>query len=331
LETRLGSRLNSCHPFISYLVEHAAKTINRYRVGQDGKTAYRRWKGKDFKVEIPEIGEKVFYLPRKIDIIDKSVPRWSYGIFVGVTDDSNEMQIAVKGDIKLVRDIRRIVKLSDRWDRRYFDENVTKNCWEHGGPEEHFVEDELMTAIPEIDDPVTPVAGFAPEHQVKRMYLKASDATKRGLWPLRCPGCRSIRDNSKRQGHTEECRASIEKILNEQGDPRFQASYARIAVQVMEKDKGEKREPDEDEERQLKKPRIGEEESSATSSGSRAMPQATPQSMQDMMTSDEPNEKSPELDGDGDVLMDVQLDNHFEVINLDKVNYFSDRQTKKTQ
>jgi len=331
LETRLGSRLNSCHPFISYLVEHAAKTINRYRVGQDGKTAYRRWKGKDFKVEIPEIGEKVFYLPRKIDIIDKSVPRWSYGIFVGVTDDSNEMQIAVKGDIKLVRDIRRIVKLSDRWDRRYFDENVTKNCWEHGGPEEHFVEDELMTAIPEIDDPVTPVAGFAPEHQVKRMYLKASDATKRGLWPLRCPGCRSIRDNSKRQGHTEECRASIEKILNEQGDPRFQASYARIAVQVMEKDKGEKREPDEDEERQPKKPRIGEEESSATSSGSRAMPQATPQSTQDMMTSDEPNEKSPELDGDGDVLMDVQLDNHFEVINLDKVNYFSDRQTKKTQ
>ena len=105
LETRLGSRLNSCHPFISYLVEHAAKTINRYRVGQDGKTAYRRWKGKDFKVEIPEIGEKVFYLPRKIDIIDKSVPRWGYGIFVGVTDDSNEMQIAVKGDIKLVRDI----------------------------------------------------------------------------------------------------------------------------------------------------------------------------------------------------------------------------------
>jgi hypothetical protein len=70
-EMRIGTRLSSCHPFISYLVEHAAKTINRYRVGQDGKTGYRRWKGKDFKVEIPEIGEKVFYLPRKIDIIDK--------------------------------------------------------------------------------------------------------------------------------------------------------------------------------------------------------------------------------------------------------------------
>ena len=134
----------------------------------------------------------MFYLPRKIDIVDKSLPRWSYGILLGVTDDSNEIQIAVNGNIKLVRDVRRLVRMCDRWDRSYFDDNVTKNTWEHGGLEENFVEDELMTAIPEIDDPVTPVAGYAPEHQVKRMYLKASDAKKRGLWPLSCPGCRSI-------------------------------------------------------------------------------------------------------------------------------------------
>ena len=135
------------------LSEHAAKTLNRYRVGQDGKTGYRRWKGKDFRVEIPEFGEKVFYLPRKIDIVDKSIPRWSYGIFVGVLDASNEMQIAVNGDIKLVRDVRRLARLEDRWDRSHFDANVTKNVWEHGDPNEHFVEDELMTTIPDIDEP----------------------------------------------------------------------------------------------------------------------------------------------------------------------------------
>ena len=72
-----------------------------------------RWKEKDFRVEIPEIGEKVLYLPRKVDIVDKSVPRWNYGIFVGITDDSNEMQIAVDGKVKLVRDVRRLVKVSD--------------------------------------------------------------------------------------------------------------------------------------------------------------------------------------------------------------------------
>ena len=42
-------------------------------------------------------------------------------------DDSNEMQIAVNGDIKLVRDVRRLARLEDRWDRGYFDANVTKN------------------------------------------------------------------------------------------------------------------------------------------------------------------------------------------------------------
>ena len=73
---------------------------------------------------------------RKIDIVDKSVPRWSYGIFVGVTDDSNEMQIAVLGDIKLVRDVRRLVRIEDRWDVDFFNANVTKNIWEHGGDED---------------------------------------------------------------------------------------------------------------------------------------------------------------------------------------------------
>ena len=320
-ETRIGSRLSSCHPFISYLVEHAAKTINRYRVGQDGRTSYRRWKGKDFKVEIPEIGEKVFYLPRKIDIVDKSVPRWSYGIFVGVTDDSNEMQIAVGGDVKLVRDVRRLVKVGDRWDIEYFNANVTKNTWEHGGPEEHFVEDELMTAIPEIDDPITPSAGFVPEHQIKRMYLKASDARMRGLWPLRCPGCRSIRDNSRRQGHTEECRASIEKLLCERGDPRFQASYARMAEQAMDKEKGEKREAgEESEERQLKRQKKeSEEEQPMTSSASAGN------------SSPSANVDKPELDEEGDVVMNVDLGKYFKIVNLDLVNYFCAKQANKIQ
>ena len=40
--------------------------MNRYIVGVDGKTAYRRWKGKDFKRDVAEFGEAVMYLPAKI-------------------------------------------------------------------------------------------------------------------------------------------------------------------------------------------------------------------------------------------------------------------------
>ena len=39
----------------------------------------------------------------------------------------NEMQIAVSGDIKLVRDVRRLVRMSDRWEVDFFNAHVTKN------------------------------------------------------------------------------------------------------------------------------------------------------------------------------------------------------------
>ena len=49
LEARLGARLAEDSTLIPWLVTHAARTINRYHVGQDGLTAYRRWKGKAFR------------------------------------------------------------------------------------------------------------------------------------------------------------------------------------------------------------------------------------------------------------------------------------------
>ena len=51
LETKIGARLAPNSTIIPWIVVHAARTINRYQVGDDGKTAYRRWKGKDFKRE----------------------------------------------------------------------------------------------------------------------------------------------------------------------------------------------------------------------------------------------------------------------------------------
>jgi len=103
----------------------------------------------------------------------------------------------------------------------------------------------------------------------------------------------------------------------------------------MEKDKGEKREPEEEEERQLKRQRR-EEAATGSQAMSRAeIPSRATESQaienEPMMTDNEPNEKKPELDGDGDQIMDVNLSKHVKVINLDKVNYFSDRQAKKIQ
>ena len=41
---------------------YAAMLINICHVGEDGKTAYERRRGKKFKRELPEFGESVWYL-----------------------------------------------------------------------------------------------------------------------------------------------------------------------------------------------------------------------------------------------------------------------------
>ena len=33
--------------------KHASETLNRYHIGSDGRTAYQRWKGKNFKRVVP--------------------------------------------------------------------------------------------------------------------------------------------------------------------------------------------------------------------------------------------------------------------------------------
>ena len=96
LETRLHERIEPGHPAIEWLVIHTSDTLNRYRVGTDGKTAYQRRKGKAFKRVVPEFCEKVFYLrlgslkePKR----DKGDTRWCEGHFLGIRNETGELII----------------------------------------------------------------------------------------------------------------------------------------------------------------------------------------------------------------------------------------------
>ena len=62
LEARLKQMVTSSHPGLPWLVMHAANTLNRYAIGQDGRTAYHRLKGKRFNREVVEFGEEVWYM-----------------------------------------------------------------------------------------------------------------------------------------------------------------------------------------------------------------------------------------------------------------------------
>jgi hypothetical protein len=193
------------------------------------------------------------------------------------------------------------------------------------------VEEDLPTIVPDVDDPIAPIVEFIPEHQIKRMYLKASDARKRGLWPMSCPGCRSNRDSAKRQGHTDKCRDSIEKLLKDGGDPRFVESYARMATQMMAREQGEKREAEEEEEEKApaKRPRTREEgRGSASSSGGVMIEKRT---SGDDDASEVPMVREKKDDNDGDAIMHINLDKHFKVISFDKVDYFNESEVNEVK
>ena len=84
LETRIGERLSETSAIVPWIIIHAARTLNRYHLGTDGKTAYRRWKGKEFKREVAEIGEQVMYLKAGTQGKDKFNARWERGTWLGV-------------------------------------------------------------------------------------------------------------------------------------------------------------------------------------------------------------------------------------------------------
>ena len=61
LQDLLQVHIPGNHALTSWMVEHAADLINKVAVGVDGRTAYRRLRGKQFRVQVVEFGERVHH------------------------------------------------------------------------------------------------------------------------------------------------------------------------------------------------------------------------------------------------------------------------------
>eukprot|EP00435_Cladocopium_sp_Y103_P060007 s42_g21.t1 len=51
LQEHIGAEIDDKHPLLSWVARHGCFLVSRYRLGQDGRTAYERLKGKRWKVE----------------------------------------------------------------------------------------------------------------------------------------------------------------------------------------------------------------------------------------------------------------------------------------
>ena len=120
LENRLGKKIPTSHPTMTWLVEHTAWLLNTRVVGADGLTSYQRVKGKSYAKRSVGFGEHVMHmLPTKgpqSDALGKLDARWAYGYIMGYSKSSNEYYVfeEVKQKVTKVRSVQR-VPADQRW------------------------------------------------------------------------------------------------------------------------------------------------------------------------------------------------------------------------
>ena len=61
LHRRTGKWLRVKLPAYAWMCDYSGFSMTRFHVGEDGRTAYERMKGKTFREEMVEFGERVMY------------------------------------------------------------------------------------------------------------------------------------------------------------------------------------------------------------------------------------------------------------------------------
>ena len=111
-ERRIGQTIPPTHPLAAWLVEHVALLLNIFQVGEGGKTAWRRLRGRDFGQRIIGFGEGVMYKqPPKgpqHDVDGNMGARMFPGVLLGYGHLSNTYRIATAdGDVIKARSLLR--------------------------------------------------------------------------------------------------------------------------------------------------------------------------------------------------------------------------------
>ena len=90
LEQKMQLTLKDDHPMMAWIPEHAGFLLSRFQVAADGKTAYERLKGKSYRGERFDYGEKIKFMPIVHGgKMKKLKGKLSFGRFCGIRPRSN--------------------------------------------------------------------------------------------------------------------------------------------------------------------------------------------------------------------------------------------------
>ncbi len=110
-------------------MNHSSFLLTRFQAGVDGKIAYQKLKGKTDKKPMFMFTEHVLYLPigTRYQKLNKLLPKWEDGIFLGLKDSSNEYFIGTDKGVLKASSIKRVPE-SERFEQARL-ENMIGMPW----------------------------------------------------------------------------------------------------------------------------------------------------------------------------------------------------------
>ena len=239
IEENTKGKITLADTVVPWLVRHAAYLITRCRVGQDGKTAMQRLKGRKVSTPLAEFGETIlFKLPKVRTMPGDFENKFETGIWLGCTVRSGEHIVGTPRGVYKVSSIMRKAE-----DRRWSLEMI-KDV--NGSPMEPIPgsgQSKIRAFARQKENTDEKDAKFAPppertEPEVRPTYIYKKDVEEHG--PTEgCPGCRAAMNptSSFRAKHSVECRKRFEEIMkqSEDGKRRVEKAEERMNKAVAKK------------------------------------------------------------------------------------------------
>ena len=118
LAAQIGFRVPVRHPLIAWMVRHVANLVCWCASGHDGRTAYQRAKGRDFRTRLMHFGEFGRFKNRAQESLANiaSGSRFHSSVFVVVDSRTGQYMVCSDDAIKLARTVARVPEL-EKWDK----------------------------------------------------------------------------------------------------------------------------------------------------------------------------------------------------------------------
>ena len=205
------------------------------RKGRDGKTPFERMHGKKPTQEFVPLGEEVLARQVTTEPRNRMNPRYQYGAWLGVRNNSTECFIGNANGVFRALEIRRLEPRDTEainsvigvpW-------KMTDGKWTVDRPE---------VRVDPIPIPPLPFKGA----RIQRERITKQDINEFGA-TIGCPVCNAIKDNKRAQARSDLCRVRIEEYLRitphgaERLDRRNEVINEALAEEVRRGEQRKKR------------------------------------------------------------------------------------------